>query len=373
MADESNTFLRVTFRGGRFDRHAMPVDVLAELTSLQKALFELASAEYRRRHPEAKRRPRGFAEQARLYLTETEHNCFTASIARDAEPTLPGIDPETLDVFAHARSSLFEAFQGEGPTTTARSVLKVLARVGDRLGEGEEIELRSRKGDAPVRVDHASRARIAATLREPLEQVEDLEGEVEKVDDLNHIVELRTRDRRVVRVPFDSTQRPDVLDALLLRPALRVRVRARVREGTPSTATMVDEFDVVDHERRGDIENLWRRLDELAALEGGWLDGAGLAPEAGVVARVREVLAKLLAEHDVPRPKVFPLEEGDLQAEWMFGLVSADVCFKQDGSILCSAVHAHDDKTLDAAFEEAEVTRHDASKLAAWIAEARAL
>jgi len=232
MADESDGFLRVTFRGGRFDRHSVPVDVLAELVTLQQALFELASAEFKRRHAERTHLPRGFAESARLYLTETERNCFTASMDRNAAPTLPGLDPEAIDIVIWARGTMLEAFEGRLAPTVGRRELKALARVGDRLGAGEAMELRVRPSASPSRVNHTSRARIATTLHEPLEQVTDLEGEVEGVEDRRSIFALKLSDRRTVSVPFERAEKADVVEALDRRPVTRVRVRGRVQWST---------------------------------------------------------------------------------------------------------------------------------------------
>jgi hypothetical protein len=236
------------------------------------------------------------------------------------------------------------------------------------------MELRMRPNTSPSRVDHASRARIAIALHEDLEQVADLEGEVEGVEDRRSTFALKLSDRRTVSVPFERAEKADVVEALDRRPVARVRVRGRVQWSTPPKLLEVNELEVFDHERRPEIDALWKRIDSLAEVPNGWLDGDGLAPSAEALARVREVLARLLADHhEIPRPKVFPTPEGGLQAEWVFGCVSADACFQRDGLTVCSAVSTAHERELDATFEENEVTRFDAALLAQWLMKARSL
>lgn len=89
------------------------------------------------------------------------------------------------------------------------------------------------------------------------------------------------------------------------------------------------------------MSTLDARLDELAALSDGWLDGEGLALTPHAIATARAVLGRLAAEHpDVPRPRVYPTPDGEVSAEWTLGRVSADVRFPAAGLALdADALH----------------------------------
>lgn len=112
------------------------------------------------------------------------------------------------------------------------------------------------------------------------------------------------------------------------------------------------------------------RLNELAALSDGWLDGEGLAPTPHAIATARAVLRLLPGA----RPHLFPTPDGEVSAEWIVGRVSADACFPaQPGAIEAGAVHVDDlaltrDATADDADHEAA-----ASVLAAWLRDVSAL
>jgi hypothetical protein len=60
------------------------------------------------------------------------------------------------------------------------------------------------------------------------------------------------------------------------------------------------------------------RLEELAHLSDGWLNGEGRAPERAALLR----LAQTFDEHyapNLPLPYLYPTAEGGVQAEWTMG------------------------------------------------------
>lgn len=99
--------------------------------------------------------------------------------------------------------------------------------------------------------------------------------------------------------------------------------------GDTGRLTSVDVFD--------DLKALGRRLDELGALDTGWLDGEGVAPGDVVLARARRVLTELL-DLDVPRPRVYPTPEGGVQAEWTIDDHEISVAFEPDGTLYAISV-----------------------------------
>lgn len=60
------------------------------------------------------------------------------------------------------------------------------------------------------------------------------------------------------------------------------------------------------------------RLSELAALQDGWLDGAGSAPNIEQLRRFATVFDQYFPV-DLLLPHLYPTAEGGLQAEWSVG------------------------------------------------------
>ena len=71
-------------------------------------------------------------------------------------------------------------------------------------------------------------------------------------------------------------------------------------------ATLLDPLDVP------------RRLDQLASLEDGWLDGKGMAPRKDGLRWMAKVFDKSF-DPALPLPHIYPTPEGGLQAEWNLG------------------------------------------------------
>lgn len=64
-----------------------------------------------------------------------------------------------------------------------------------------------------------------------------------------------------------------------------------------------------------DIET---RLEELAQLQDGWLDGKGCAPDRASLIRLALAFDERFSP-DLPLPHLYPTLEGDVQAEWTLG------------------------------------------------------
>jgi hypothetical protein len=69
------------------------------------------------------------------------------------------------------------------------------------------------------------------------------------------------------------------------------------------------------------------RVDELAALETGWLDGEGEALTEPALAAAR----------GLQHPRLFPTPDGGAQAEWTIGAFAVSVTVAPDGSVSVDA------------------------------------
>jgi hypothetical protein len=60
------------------------------------------------------------------------------------------------------------------------------------------------------------------------------------------------------------------------------------------------------------------RLDELAKLKDGWLDGGGRAPSHALIDGLKSGFENSF-DPGLPLPYLYPTEDGGLQAEWTMG------------------------------------------------------
>lgn len=90
------------------------------------------------------------------------------------------------------------------------------------------------------------------------------------------------------------------------------------------------------------FSNDWKsRLDYLASLESGWLNGEGDSVPASVIETVDEFLTVVHGDssilYDGQRPGLFPLGSAPgIQVEWGYNGVDWDVEFTESGATVCA-------------------------------------
>ena len=372
MTADPKKFLTLTFDGGRFASHAVPIDVLAELGTIQQLVTRLARHLYFERHPERHRVPRGFPEATRLYLASSEPNCFSAVLERPH----PWEGPvEDLAVFDDARDlaikALVDVQAGKRlPEGLPEHVIDSLAALGQRLNADESLLIRPPSGRGyDAKVDQGSRKKLAQITKRPLELDEGVEGEVEVMNDAARRFVLRLPSGEHVEVPFEIEHRERVLQAMQQRPLAKVRAQGILLVAGKMRMKSVEELEVLDDERAPEIQKLWARIDSFTSISDGWFEGEGLAPTERCRLRAREVLARLLVDgRQLPKPAVFPNPSGGVQAEWILGRWAADVAFDPDEDVvIAEAVNADSGEERAEFFSTGQVSGESTLPLMSWL------
>ncbi|HXI99290.1 MAG TPA: hypothetical protein VNG73_10125 [Gemmatimonadaceae bacterium] len=366
MDEQKNKFLRLTFDGGRFAGHAVPVEVLPELTTFQDLIFTVARRLFLDENTDRKRMPKGFADSAQLLLASTEDNCFTAGLVRPTDSAADHdkyfVDARDLTITALAASALPDA---DLPPAFPKEAYRLLAEVGRRLGEDEGLIVQN-GGGSRAKVTKRSRTRLATMVNVPLEIEETFDGEVEKIDDSSNVFILRRKGEKL-EVRYDRPSRARVIEAFAQRPIVGIHFRGLVVSGSSvRKATQVDDLELFEHPRAAEVLKLWARLDHLGEIEDGWIESEGQAPSKDALMRARDVLARLLVDHEwTDRPKLFPTPDGGVQAEWTLGPWACEVVFAPDGSTRGEATQTEDDRESEIELET--VTAGNADQLAKWL------
>ena len=173
VPERREPFLKLTFDGGRFAGHALPVDVLAELATFQRIIEHVARHLFFRENSDRKRVPHGFPESARLYLSGSEANCFTAELNRMDDGIT--FSREGDGVFERAREVTVRALQAASqapllplammPDAFPREGFSLLADLGRRLHDDETLLVRGR-ADTSSRESPKRRASDSTALEE---------------------------------------------------------------------------------------------------------------------------------------------------------------------------------------------------------------
>jgi hypothetical protein len=378
MADpeEKEPLLELRFDGGRFAKHTIPLDVLDELKAFQALVADVARELFFAEHQGRRRVPAGFGEAARLHLSATRHNCFTATLVRAPQPNLvaemlqSANDHWVDDAMELSLAALESAGKGQPlpprfPSNT--QTLKRLADIGSHLGIDESITASGVRTGVVVAINRESRQRIAAVAHvDNVTRVEAV-GEVCSLDDKTSRFTLRKlNETKVTEVQFKPEHRADLATALAERPRTLVSVKGWLH---PTRIDEVESVELADHDRAEEIKKLWHRIQLLKEeVKDGWRGPDSKAPTDGCIARAQGVLTRLIADHkNIPRPKVFPTPAGGLQAEWVVDDWAIDLEFAPDQDYMSAQATSVE---LDLDFEEAFISRQvnaeTTSSLADW-------
>lgn len=309
-------FLRPRLVGRRFDEHSLPLDLLKDFAALEEMLVEVAKRQYLAVNPDRVRSPKGFAKGLELHLTAVDDGSAVPVIALVFSTLIPTAD---ADYFEEAKERIVEtiaaAEQGQPPTLPPE-LLRYFDRFGRGLREDESMQFVRRTGQTASLTPATRERLLRASHAEQWTEEVTLKGRIPEVDQADHSFELELRDGTKLKAPLLEAHRKAVLDAHYnYRDGMVVAIKGVIER---DRADRLKKFESVEHITPLDPLDIETRLEALAQLRDGWLDGVGQAPERGALLR----LAQAFDEHftpDLPLPYLYPTAEGGVQAEWTLG------------------------------------------------------
>lgn len=308
-------FLKPRLDGARFDGHSIPLELLKDFAALEEMLIEVAKWKFRQAHPDNKRVQRNFSKGLELHLAGVEKG----SAKPDIVLTFSGLFPaENAVYFEQALTEIIEAiasaWQGVTPKLPA-NLLSYFDRFGRGLREGEVMEF-TREGGI-VRFNPEVRKRLIRSSQVDVwtEEVA-LRGRISEADQARRSFELELRDGTKLKAPLNDQHLGAVLDVFrdysLGAYVLIQGVAKKDRQDH------LKEFETVEHVSPLDPLDVTLRLEELASLKDGWLDGKGKAPIPEKLQQLA-VLFDANFDADLPLPHLYPTPEAGIQAEWSLG------------------------------------------------------
>lgn len=311
-------FLAPRLVGKRFESHAVPLEVLKDLAVLDEIIKETAKWRFLQAHPTRKRVPRGFTEEISLRVADIEPG---SAIPKIMLFLLAGelISPHQL-YFEQARESVIAAIDaaGGGGSITNHlpdTILPHFDAFGRSLLEDEAIEFRPENPEHPARLDRIVRRKLilASSRTQALTEEVVLRGTVPEADQERQSFELQVINGPKIPAPIEPYHLDTILEAFNgFRSHVRVAVRGIAkfnRNNRLQSIESIEDINVLDPNDVG------ARLDELRALEDGWLDGIGTAPTPDGLAWFGKEFDNRFPP-DLALPFLYPTAEGGIQLEW---------------------------------------------------------
>lgn len=312
----NEAFLKPRLLGQRFEEHTIPLELLKDFAALEEMLIEVAKREYREKHPERSRIPKGFTKGFELHLTEIQKGSSIPVIAVVFSTLLP---PADAIYFEQAKAMIIEAIasveRGRQPAL-ATDLLRYFDRFGRGLRDGEAIEFTRAQGQTTALTPAIRELLLRASQAEEWTEEVILKGRIPEVDQADLSFELELRTGVKLKAPLDEQHRDTVLQAsLAYRQGQIVAVQGVIKR---DRADRPKSFESIEHISPLDALDVETRLEELATLPAGWLDGKG-EPLDPAALRVLAQDFDTYFDPDLPLPYLYPTAEGGVQAEWTLG------------------------------------------------------
>ncbi|MCW5756797.1 MAG: hypothetical protein KIT54_06130 [Phycisphaeraceae bacterium] len=317
-------FLSPRLIGKRFDDHGIPLDVLKDLAALEELLFDVAKWKRIQAEQGRQRAPRGFRDGVRLELAAVQPGSAIASILLVLPPTSGLLfDSDQKHWFEQARDAIVlavDAAQHGRPQRVLELIPEDALRhfknhIGKHLRDGEAIGFPMPNGTDQAILDKESRQRLvfASSTQQYVTEEATLRGVVFEGDHSGRSFKLRLADGSIVGGSAEPDHWPTIAKAWTEYARERkVRIDGVVRRLRNNN---LDRFETVEQVTILEPRDIDARLEELALLEDGWLDGHGKRPPAQGL----RWLAAAFGEHydpDLALPYLYPTESGGVQAEW---------------------------------------------------------
>jgi hypothetical protein len=306
-------FLKPTLRGERFKGHAVPLELLKDFSALEEMLVEVAKWRFKQEHPDRERTQRNFANGIELQLVGVEDGSAKLAIVIAFSSALL-FHPSIL-YFEQARAEIVNAIAlsaDDRPQVLPTRYLSYFDRFGRGLRSGESIEFPHEDRTVSLNPDIRKKLVYSAQVETWTEEAA-LRAKVYLANQPNDRFGFELSDGTRADAPLDDKYRDVVLDALKGYPGgAFVLIQGVIQRDRKDH---LKGFESIDHVTPLDPLDVSLRLEQMAALKDGWLDGKGKALDKDKLTW----LAAMFDAHfdgDLPLPYLYPTAEGGVQAEW---------------------------------------------------------
>jgi hypothetical protein len=313
-------FMAPRMVGARFEGHAIPLELLKDLATLEEMILEVAKWRYLQDNQDRKRTPKGFTDGIGLKITGIEDGSAIPQISLFVESNQL-FPPSNQHYFELARDSLIGAISAaehDEPITQylPESLLGFFDRIGRGLRDGECIEFAPKNTSRPARLTKASRRKLILASSQVQELTEEvtLRGAIPEADQGKMTFELEVINGPRVLAPINSQHMQTVKDAWVgYKQGVRVLLQGI---GRYNRYDRLQSLESVEHLSLLDANDILARLDELRAVRNGWLDGKkGFAPSTTGLDWLANSFKSFYPD-ELPPPYLYPTAEGGIQAEW---------------------------------------------------------
>lgn len=313
-------FLRPRLRGARFESGGIPLEILPDLTALQKTIVEMARWRYSESST-AQRRSSSDFDKVDLELVGIESGSATPVIKLTTmQPTLDRQVPYQ-EFFEDARERIVMTIDRvvhdsrlPSDEYLPRKALKHFRQIGCHLRGDESLELSTPTHQTPVKITNKVHSKIldlASATKHTSTTV--LRGLVYKIDQKNMKFGLKPIFGSIVVGQIPDRHYDTIMRAFNgYKNNDKVQIRGTAIYNLDNRVCNIEQITDVRLLKQLDVP---AQIDGLRGMKDGWLDGEGIAPSG----RGLDWLSSVFKKHypdDVALPHTYPAPDGGVDMEW---------------------------------------------------------
>ncbi len=305
-------FLQPRFDGARFNEHTLPLEVAKDLAAYETLVVELAKRLYLQDHTDRQRVPKGFGADFHLHLERIDEGSAKPMLAVVAAGAL-ALGDGVNTYFERARELITQcigAVDGALPAEFPNDLLVYFNQIGRSLRPDETIEFLG-ADQSVARLTPESRKKLVLAASTVYERPVELTGTIIEANWEKSTFQMRMTDGAVRTVPMPESFHPQ---ARIYGGKVRDQITV-FGIGVFDSWDRLQKVNSVDSLEVQQNFQMAARFDELRALENGWYDGSGSAPDKDALDQIAD---RLIAHYPegLPLPAIIPTPEGNLLLEW---------------------------------------------------------
>jgi hypothetical protein len=308
------------YEGSRFDDHRLPLDLLDDLLMLKKMTIEMAKTIYLEKNPERKRVPRNFTDGISIELESIESGSTLPKLVLIT--VFNGLLTETnTEYFTQAPERIKIAIEAahlnqDIKENVPSNVLACFNQLGSNLKEDERIIFGDKHTSKAI-LDKESRKRLvlAASKLKEYNAPFELRGIITALDKERKTFEIQPMTGAKIKGDY-SIEYLDVLQNALVEMENQRKIYLK-GVGRFNASDKLVKIEGLEDATPLDLLDVPARLEELAQLKSGWLDGQYGEPlDADALEKIGKDFDQFYDSENLPLPATFPTPEGNLQFEW---------------------------------------------------------
>ena len=306
-------FIQPRFVGPRFEEHTLPLSAAKDLAAYEELVLELAKHLFREKQTDRVRVPKGFAQGFSLHIERIDDgSAKPALVAMMVGALTMHMPPEITEAKELINAVIATEAAQSFPAAFPKEFYSYFNRIGRSLEEGEFIEWLPESPTNKTVLTPTKRKRLVIAHRETYEKEVNVVGLVEELNAPKQTGTLRTVDKETVSFAYDDPFFADLKTALG-SATMHIRVKGVGVFDVNERLSAVKEIEQVDPLAH---HKLTARIDGLASLKDGWLEGHGAAPKCDDLNWLSNEVAKVFPD-SLEYPAVVPTEDGSVVLEWI--------------------------------------------------------